>query len=91
MCVPEGMCMAGHTGNPSQGAGRAILSTTMDMIPRNGVIVILSLPLIFKKEGFGESGAEHFLFNDLVQIIDKLLRYKQKTNFGDLYILIFIF
>ncbi len=31
MYVPEGMCMVGHTGNPSQGAGRAILSTTIDI------------------------------------------------------------
>ncbi len=31
MHVPEGTCMIGHTGNPSQGAGRAILFTTMDI------------------------------------------------------------
>ncbi len=34
-----------HTGNPSQRAEWAILSTTMDiMIPRNDVLIVLSLP-----------------------------------------------
>ncbi len=62
------------------------------MIPRNNVLIVLSLPTDLKqKEGYGESGAEHFLFNDFVQKNDKLWRYKQKTDFGDLYILIFIF
>ncbi len=31
MYVPEGMGMVGHIGNTSQGAGRAILSWTMDI------------------------------------------------------------
>ncbi len=29
--VPEGMCMVGHTGNPSHEARQALLSTTMDI------------------------------------------------------------
>ncbi len=37
------------------------------MIPRNDVLIVLSLPPYQKKEGYGESSAENFLFNDLVQ------------------------
>ncbi len=49
------------------------------------------LNLIFKKEGCGESGTELFLFNDFVQKNDKLWRYEQKADFGDIHILLFIF
>ncbi len=60
------------------------------MILRNNVLIVFSLSPE-RREGYEEFGAKHFLFNDFVQKNDKLRRYKQKTDFEDLYILIFIF
>ncbi len=55
------------------------------IIPRNDLLIVSSLPLIKKEEGNGESGAEYFLFDDFVQKNNKVRRYKQKTDFGDLH------
>ncbi len=50
MYVPEGMCIVGHR-KPITETGRAILSTMMDIIiPRNDVLILLSLPPDFKKK-----------------------------------------
>ncbi len=54
-----------------------------NMIPRNDVLIDTKSSTRLKKEGCGESGAVHFLFNDFVQKNDKLRRYKQKTDFED--------
>ncbi len=51
------------------------------MIPRNDVLIVLSLPPIKKKRRVRRLGGEQFLFDDFVQKTDKLRRYKQKTDF----------
>ncbi len=44
MYVPEGMCMVGHTGNPSQGGGASyFIHDEGHTIPRNDVLIVLSL------------------------------------------------
>ncbi len=59
------------------------------MIPRNDVLIKPFTRL--KRDAYEESIAEHFLFNDFVQKNDKLRRKKLKTDFGDFYVLVFIF
>ncbi len=48
------------------------------MISKNDLLIVSSLlPDQKKKGGYLETGAEHFLFNDLVQKNVKLRKYEQ--------------
>ncbi len=92
MYVFKGMYGWKHRKPLIEGGAGYFIQDDGHMIPRIDVLIVLSLPPDWnKKYGYGESGAEHFLFYDFVQKIDKLWRYKQKTDFWVLYILILIF
>ncbi len=77
MYVPEGMCMAGQTGNASQGARWAILSTMMDIIiPRNNILIKPSLPPYQKKKRDTE--------NLELNIFCSMTLFKKMINYGDI-------
>ncbi len=67
MYVPEGMCMVRHRKPFTGGGAGYFIHDSGHMIPRNDVLMVLIFHLIKKKEGCGESDAEHILFNDFVQ------------------------
>ncbi len=80
MYVPEGICVWLHSQEVTGSGPGYFIHDDGHMIPRNDVLIVLSLPPNSKKkERCRESGAEHFLLNDFVEKNDKLWRYKQKT------------
>ncbi len=67
VCMYWKVCVRLNAQETPEGVADYFIHDDRQMIPKDDVLIVLGLPPDFKKDWYGESAAEHFLFNDFVK------------------------